>query len=71
MICNRYRIAIVPFPFVDIDFAKPRPALAPSSYGFNADCGQTNDMIARTVGALERADARRVDKTVKGILGAD
>jgi mRNA interferase MazF len=109
MICSRYQIAIVPFPFVDIDVAKPRPALVLSSHRFNADCGQTilamittaalshwstdialktlagtglrvpcvvrfklftlsNDLIARSVGTLATADARRVDKAVMGVL---
>jgi mRNA interferase MazF len=41
MICNRYQVAVVPFPFVDISVAKPRPALVLSSERFNADSGQT------------------------------
>ncbi len=41
MICNRYQIAVVPFPFVDINIAKPRPALVLSSERFNADSDQT------------------------------
>jgi mRNA interferase MazF len=41
MICSRYQIAVVPFPFVDINVAKPRPALVLSSERFNADSDQT------------------------------
>jgi mRNA interferase MazF len=41
MICSRYEIAVVPFPFVDMNVAKPRPALVLSSEPFNEGSGQT------------------------------
>jgi len=36
IICNKWDIAVVPFPFVDSRKAKPRPALVLSDRKFNA-----------------------------------
>jgi mRNA interferase MazF len=35
MICDRYEIIVVPFPFADIPILKRRPALVISGTGFN------------------------------------
>lgn len=35
MICNRYDVVVVPFPFVDKPRSKKRPALVMSNKGFN------------------------------------
>lgn len=40
-ICDRWAVAVVPFPFVDALAAKPRPALVLSSRRFNADNAHT------------------------------
>ena len=41
MICSRYDIIVVPFPFTDRRTSKRRPALALSSEPFNAESGHT------------------------------
>jgi mRNA interferase MazF len=41
MICSRYQIVVVPFPFADMNVAKPRPAVVLSSESFNTECTQT------------------------------
>lgn len=37
MICERFSVVVVPFPFVDSPVTKPRPALVLSSEQFNAE----------------------------------
>jgi mRNA interferase MazF len=41
MICDRYDVVLVPFPFVDIPVSKKRPALVISSRAFNSNNGHT------------------------------
>jgi mRNA-degrading endonuclease toxin of MazEF toxin-antitoxin module len=41
VICKRYDVVVVPFPFTDRRAAKRRPALAPSFEAFNAESGHT------------------------------
>jgi mRNA interferase MazF len=41
VLCGPGDVAIVPFPFSDIGFAKPRPALALSARKANEECGNT------------------------------
>lgn len=41
MICDRYDVVVVPFPFDDILVSKRRPVLVLSGRTFNADSGQT------------------------------
>jgi mRNA interferase MazF len=41
MICERFDVVVVPFPFVDVATTKPRPALALSSTAFNRANGHT------------------------------
>lgn len=41
MICRRYDVVVVPFPFTDRRASKRRPALALSSEGFSAGSGHT------------------------------
>ncbi len=41
MICSYGDVVVVPFPFVDLQVAKGRPALVLSSREFNASNGQT------------------------------
>ena len=41
MICERFEIVIVPFPFVDSARTRPRPALVLSSDGFNRQNGHS------------------------------
>jgi len=65
MICSRYQIAVVPFPFVDIDVAKPRPALVLSSDRFNADSGQTI-LAMITTAARSQWSTDVVLKTLEG-----
>ncbi len=41
MICERWQVVVVPFPFVDAPIAKRRPALVLSNARFNGASGQT------------------------------
>src|SRR4051812_33210417 len=41
MICDRWQVAVVPFPFMERPASKRRPALVISSAQFGADNGHT------------------------------
>ena len=41
MICEQWRVALVPFPFMEMPAAKRRPALVVSSKDFNQANGRT------------------------------
>jgi mRNA interferase MazF len=49
-IFNRFEIAVVPFPFVDLPKAKTRPALILSAARFNRENGHTLLAMITTVG---------------------
>lgn len=53
MICDFGDVAVVPFPFVDMDVAKSRPALVLSNEAFNGPNGNT---IVAMVTTAERSD---------------
>lgn len=53
MICDFGDVTVVPFPFVDMDVAKSRPALVLSKAGFNDANGQT---IVAMVTTAERSE---------------
>lgn len=53
MICDRYDVVVVPFPFDDIAVSKRRPVLVLSGRRFNEENGQT--IVAMITTAKETA----------------
>jgi len=67
-ICERWSVAVVPFPFVDAIEAKTRPALVLSSRAFNQENGHTIfAMITRGAGQAWPSDVTLADYRAAGL----
>jgi mRNA interferase MazF len=71
MICERFDVVVVPFPFVDAAKSKPRPALVLSGDAFNRRNGHTVlAMITRATHTQWRSDHRIGDLLPTGLRDA-
>ena len=71
MICARFAIVRVPFPFSDRPESKPRPALVLSSQAFNAAAGHTiMAMITRARNTVWPHDYPITDLAAAGLPAA-
>ena len=67
MICSRYQIAVVPFPFVDIDVAEPPEAGPRLVIGFVSDANSGQTILAMiTTAARSQWSTDVVLKTLEG-----
>jgi mRNA interferase MazF len=68
LICEAGDVAIVPFPFSDIAFAKPRPVLTLSARKANQESGNTVfAMITTAAGRHWPTDVPLADTTSSGL----
>lgn len=70
-ICDRLQIVVVPFPFVDIDIVKPRPAVVLSNRKFNREQTQTIFAMVTTAARSEwPSDIKIENLSAAGLHGA-
>ena len=68
MICDRYDVVVVPFPFTDRETSLRRPALVLSEPGFNAETRQTTlAMITRAGRSSWPSDTQIADLAAAGL----
>lgn len=69
MICDRYDVVVVPFPFDEIPVRKRRPAVVLSGRGFNQENGHTAVAMITTAKATKwPSDVELKDLDVAGLL---
>ena len=68
MICDRWAVVLVPFPFIDMPVVRRRPALVLSGRAFNAEQQQSIcAMITRAARSRFRSDVAIEDLTAAGL----
>ena len=70
-ICERFVVAVEPFPFVDIEVAKPRPAVVLSGEQFNSANSQTIMLMVTTAArSAWPSDLPIIDLAAAGLRAA-